>query len=350
MAINKYYIGILIFVILTSSVYILLPDKVRIDIQKTKTLISVLEDDKWVLGATEFLNLFDGTKKMRAKSRVITNKTEGNLITITRTAKWKDNITTIHDYVFNPTIPDVELVPIEETLTCINCEGKIVHFEYRNILYTGITREAISAESFGHNIKVEWQEGYDWAKVYQQKIASDKLIIRYKPQSDYEVYSVRLFDPKRLPTEITEDILISPGIFEIRKCDIRYFKESIFETIVLFRDAISCLNHTGSNTTCSTVKEPYDNIRKIEEITKSNKINCRNIGIRIRGENHVCPEDYRCNVELNKWCVVNLNDGDKSLNYLQANGKGWDGFCIPIPELKEGLKVSSYKNIFIEVK
>lgn len=195
MAINKYYIGFLIFVVLTYSVYISLPDQVRIDVQKTKTLISVYEDNKRVLGATEYLNLFDGTKKMRASSRTLTNQTEGNLITITRTATWKDNITTVHDYTFDPTISKVELFPIEEKLTCSNCQGKIVHFEYRDILYTGITREASSPESFGHNIKIEWQDGYDWARVYQQKVASDKLIIRYKPKSNYEVFKVRLFDP-----------------------------------------------------------------------------------------------------------------------------------------------------------
>ena len=141
MAITRYFIGFLILVVLTSSIYILLPDKVRIDVQKTKTLISVFEDDKWILGATEFLNLFDGTTKMRAKSRNITNKIENNIITITRTSKWKDNITTIHEYIFDSTISDVELTPIEEKLHCYNCKGKIVHFEYRNILYDGCGSE-----------------------------------------------------------------------------------------------------------------------------------------------------------------------------------------------------------------
>ena len=144
--VNKYFIGFLVLVILTSSIYVLLPYKVRIDVQKTNTLISVYEDGKYVLGATEFLNLFDGAKKMRASSRFITQTIEGNIITITRIALWKDNIETVHRYTFDTTISDVELTPVEEELTCINCQGKIVHFEYRNIAYSGITREATSPE------------------------------------------------------------------------------------------------------------------------------------------------------------------------------------------------------------
>ncbi len=205
--VQKYPYGFLILVILVSSIYIVLPDEVRIDVKNTKTLISVYEDDKWTLGATEFLNLFDGTKKMRAKSREVTNKTNGNYIILTRTSKWKDNITTVHDYIFDSTVSDVALIPIEENLYCYNCLGKIVHFEYRNILYTGITRPAISPESFGHNIRVEWEPGYEWAKVYQQKVASDKLVIRYEPKSNYEVYSVRLFDPPVGHQEVGIDIL-----------------------------------------------------------------------------------------------------------------------------------------------
>jgi len=112
-----------------------------------------------------------------------------------RIASWKENIKTIHTYTFDTTVSDVEFIPIESTLQCLNCQGKIVHFEYRDLIYNGKTRPAISPESFGNQMKIEWEDGYDWAKVYQQITASDKLIIRYRPQDDDEIYRVRMFDP-----------------------------------------------------------------------------------------------------------------------------------------------------------
>ena len=79
---------------------------------------------------------------------------------------------------------------------------QLFHFEFRDIIYDGITRPATSPETFGLNMKVEWQDGYEWAKVYQQK-SSDKLVIRYRPQSDHESYHVRMFDPLLNNTNIS---------------------------------------------------------------------------------------------------------------------------------------------------
>ena len=214
MAKTKIIIGFLILVVLTYSAYIILPEKVRIDVKETKTLFSVWLNDKWVLSATEYLNLYDGTKKMRAESREVTPTINENIITITRTAYWKDDIKTIHTYTFDSSISDVELVPIEEELTCFNCQGKIVHFEYRDILYEGETKEISSPFSFGHNMKLTWQEGAYYAKVFQQKIASDKIIIRYRVNinSNYEIFNVRLFDPASPDVvSVNEDVLISPS-------------------------------------------------------------------------------------------------------------------------------------------
>ena len=44
-------------------------------------------------------------------------------------------------------------------------------------------------------MKVEWKDGAYYAKLFQQKVASDKLIIRYRPGGDDVVYRVRMFDP-----------------------------------------------------------------------------------------------------------------------------------------------------------
>ena len=186
----------MILVVLTASFYILLPDKVKIDVGKTNTKYSVWEDDSWVLAATEYVNLYDGTTKMRAKSRNLSNTIEGDLVKIIRTSKWKENITTVQTYVFDSSLGDIESFPLENIFECFNCEDKIVHYEIRDILYDGETKTISSPFSFRHNMKIEWEEDAYYSKVFQQKIASDKIIIKYRPQSNYEVYNVRLFDPE----------------------------------------------------------------------------------------------------------------------------------------------------------
>ena len=67
---TKKILGVLLMVVfLVSSIYFIFDEKVRVDIEKTKTKYSVWENEKWVLAATEYVNLFDGSKKMRASSR-----------------------------------------------------------------------------------------------------------------------------------------------------------------------------------------------------------------------------------------------------------------------------------------
>ncbi len=192
---RKVYISIfLTMVILTTSIYMVMPDKVKIHVQNTKTDFYVYNEG-WVLSATGYVNLFDGTKKMRAKTRSVYNETFGDTTIITREAYYKDNIVTIDKYVFDSNVNDVELFPISHETTCTNCQGKILHYEYRNIGYDGVTRQASSPESFANNMKIEWQDGYYYAKVFQQ-LSSDKLVIRYRPTEDVQTFNVRMFDPE----------------------------------------------------------------------------------------------------------------------------------------------------------
>ena len=67
MAIKKIWVGTLLLVILTSSFYIMLPDKVRIDFEKTKSVFKVYEDGKFVISGTEYTRLFDGEAERKVK-------------------------------------------------------------------------------------------------------------------------------------------------------------------------------------------------------------------------------------------------------------------------------------------
>ena len=108
---KKYWIGFLILVILSTSIYLMLPDKIRIDVTKTRTQYRVWEGG-WVLAATEYVNIFDGSKKMRAKNRSLSWENDSGIITISREANYKDSISTKEKYVFDSNIQDVELVPV----------------------------------------------------------------------------------------------------------------------------------------------------------------------------------------------------------------------------------------------
>ncbi len=192
---KKYYIGFLILVILSTSLYVMLPDKIRIDVQKTRTQYRVYENDSWILSATEYVNVWDGSKKMRAKNRSINWINNSGIITISREANYKDSISTYETYVFDSTKNDVELVPILHETICVNCVGKILQFEYKDITYSGETKVIFSPFSFGHNMKLTWQDGAYYSKVLTYKTVSPKIRIRYKPVKDRETFYVRLFDP-----------------------------------------------------------------------------------------------------------------------------------------------------------
>ena len=198
---NKIVLSVfMVLVVLTASYYIFLPDKVRVDIEDTRNIYSVYIGEEWQKSGTEYIYLFDGTKKMRAKERSKNHTIVGDLVTFEKVAHYKDNITTKEVIIFNSSLGDVQTFPKERIVYCYNCQEKIIHFEYRDILYSGETKDITSPFEFGYNMKLEWQEGNYYAKVKQQKVASDKIIIRYRPEKEEESYRVRLFDPPDIVT------------------------------------------------------------------------------------------------------------------------------------------------------
>ena len=198
---NKYVLGFMILVILTSSVYILLPNNVRIDVQNTKTIFKVFENDKWVLAGTEYTILYDGTTKMRAKSRAVNYSISGNVSTITRVANFKDGITAIDTYIFNGNTKDVSLYPVKHNIRILNGLGKILSYEVWDLTYNGPTIKGVtSPQTFGHKMEVEWEDGNYYSKIYRYKNKEKgKLIVRYRVDSNDFSKDVRLFDPVPVP-------------------------------------------------------------------------------------------------------------------------------------------------------
>ena len=195
--VKKYLIGFMILVVLTASVYILIPDKVRIDVENTKTTIKVFENNSWVLAGTERTILYDGTKKMRASSRNVNYSIEDNFTTIQRTSYFKDGIIAIDIYEFDGSTKDVELYPISHQIRILGGQGKIFLYEVNDLYYEGETIKGIESPAlFGHNIKIEWDLGNYYSKIFKySKKDIGKLSVRYRIDSDDFMTYARLFDP-----------------------------------------------------------------------------------------------------------------------------------------------------------
>ena len=187
----------MLLVVLSASIYVVLPNNVRIDVENTKTTFKVWENGMWVLAGTERTIIQDGTKIMRAKSRNVYYAIEDNISTITRVANFKENITVIDMYVFDGGTKEVELYPISHTINILNAEGKILNYEVKDLLYIGETIKDIeSPQKFGHKMKVEWESGNYYSKIYKYKSRDEgKLTVKYRIDSSDYNKNVRLFDP-----------------------------------------------------------------------------------------------------------------------------------------------------------
>ena len=195
---KKIWIGIVLaLVILTSSIYMLMPDKVRIDFEKTRTVFKVYEDGKFVISAIEYTRIFDGTTLMRANDRSINYSIEESTTEWHRISNFKDEIVVEDFYTFDNQATDVEDVPINHKICFTNAKDKIFEYLVSDITYNGISKKIESPFSFEKNMKVTFQDGYYSAKVVQNKVAADKIIVRYRINSDYECFDVRLFDPPK---------------------------------------------------------------------------------------------------------------------------------------------------------
>ncbi len=212
MAKQKYFLGFLILVMLTASIYVMIPGSVRIDIEKTKSTFKVWENGSWVISGVEYVNLFDGSAKMRASERTIENTMFENTSIITRVSKYKNNILVVERYLFDGNTDDVTLFPVQHSIEVIGAYRPerpfILQYEVQKLLYSGKTINGVkSPQSFGHRMNVEWDNGNYYSRILRYSGRNEgKLTVKYRIDSDRFFKNVRLFDP---PENITV-VLNSP--------------------------------------------------------------------------------------------------------------------------------------------
>ena len=197
----------LALVILSASFYIFMPEKIRIDFTKTRTIFTIYNPETGKFDDTqaiEYTRIFDGTILMRAKNRNITYNIKDGITEWYRIAKFKEDII-VEDFVeFSNEVTDVENVPVSHKACFTNAQGKIFEYLISNIEYGGESKPITSPFRFGKNMKVTFQDGHHIAKVVNNKVRPDKIIVRYRIKSDYECFDIRLFDPE-------EDIIYTPS-------------------------------------------------------------------------------------------------------------------------------------------
>ena len=197
-------IGNLILKILVASLVITMPFLVQILVTPTYNEFSVYQDGEYVRVARETVNVWDGSAKMRAKSRTLEYTDLEGILQVTKTAYYKDNITVTQVMLFDKISTDVELFPLNSYVECENCEGKILSFTYEKLLDTLNNSDIISPFSFNPNMILEWQDGAYYAKSKHYTTVQDKIIIKYKPLEELELYYVRLFDPIADATNVVQ--------------------------------------------------------------------------------------------------------------------------------------------------
>jgi len=209
MAIDKNWaLGVLLVVLLTSGVIYVAMDNVRLRVDNDKSTFYVKNDNnRWVVSGREYNNIFDGTTKMNRRASEITIEEfideEAETIKIIRTTPYIRGPVIKDIYTFDGKIDDVELFPIQHTVDIFNATGYFYRYEVRDLVYDGPTVKLnTTSASFGRNMKVEWDDDYRWAWLYKSGI----LKVQYDIPSDYEVFSVRLFDPNTPPfiADLTE--------------------------------------------------------------------------------------------------------------------------------------------------
>ena len=187
-------IGFLILLIFSSGLYITLSEKARIRIDYDKSVFYV-KDSRWVIAGTEYNKMYSGTSLVyRDASKIkIDRDINQNIVTIKRTTPYKNGATIVDTYKFDAYLNNVEFFPVSHTIEIFNGKGYIYQYEVRDLVYSGETKSALGTNemSFGRNMKVIWDKANYYAQVYKSGV----LKIKYKPNSDYVKYDVRLYDP-----------------------------------------------------------------------------------------------------------------------------------------------------------
>ena len=218
---DKQISAVLLIVIAITMTQVTFNDNYKIRVYGDTTKYLSLIDGHWSIVATETNNLFRGTTKLGKSSTnrltVTDYNYDTNITTITRQLTYRnvgDDPTIIDTYTFYGNTSDIEDVPISHTVDIYNATGLIYEYLVEDLSYDGDTVKDIeSPQEFGNNIKISYDDDYYYSKIYKYLLETKgKLIVRYRINSDYESYNMRVYDPPK--NDWVKLVEINNGLFE----------------------------------------------------------------------------------------------------------------------------------------
>jgi hypothetical protein len=294
-------VGILILLAFASVIYMTLPGQVQLKIQSTKSSFYIWENNSWLLTGTEYNYIYNGTKSLGRQDYIINYSTDkSNITKITRIVNYtKGNIK--DTYVFLGNEEDKEKFPISHTIEISGAKGFIYQYIVDGLYYSGNTI-SVSGKgyTFGKNMRIEWDKIPYYAKINKLSGGKGKLTLKFKIDKDYEIYSIRLFDPGWIGgSQIRYAINITNGdqAGSILRAN---------ETINLTLDTNTLVNNGQLWANCSNLYIMY----KTQELDRR-IINCNNLNssIEFQLQENISIEDHS-----NYYLYINGTIGDNEPN------------------------------------
>jgi len=198
--IKKGLYGALFIILATATTFFiaLQGSNVSMKITPTSSTFYVNESGHMNVAGVENVYLYNESKKLSVLYKSpISSELENDSIVVTKYKSYDvygPPIIVIETYKYNPNSTNIESFPISHTIQVLNGKGLTLQYEVSKLSYDGSSRNAFSPERFGNNMKVEWQEGAFYAKL-SKLLTGGKLVVKYKIDTNYTQYNVRLFDP-----------------------------------------------------------------------------------------------------------------------------------------------------------
>jgi len=204
---KKLSIGVLSIIILSTFIYVQF-ENVRIKIHPDNTIVQAPNPKIpwfWINIADERNSIWDGTTKMnrRLNETYIYYENTTEIFTGFRNTQYIRGPRILDTYRFAGNIKSVEEFPVEHKIEIFDALDDdstpfIYQWEVRGLEYSGETKDITgNSMEFGNNVKVTWDDGYYWAKVYKTGI----IKVRWRITSDYFVLYNRVYDPVAITNE-----------------------------------------------------------------------------------------------------------------------------------------------------
>jgi len=201
------YGALIILIAIATTFYIALQGSdLQMKITKTSSTFYINQSGNLVVAGVENVYLYNGSKKLTPTLREgLQSFQEDNIITLQRLTHY-GNVLINEKYTYDTDTVKVEYFPISHSIQLYNASGLTLQYEVSKLSYDGVARSAVSPESFGNNMMVEWSEGNYYSKI-SKLLTGAKLVVKYKVYTDYSQYDVKLFDPQINPDDIFNTLI-----------------------------------------------------------------------------------------------------------------------------------------------